>query len=413
MSQQQNISVGIDIGNTKIVTCVGKIENDSIDIMGFGKSANQGIRRGVIVDIEETVSAISASLDEAERTAGLTIQNAVIGISGPYIESEINKGVVAINRTDGEITDADVARALDSVKAISNKPNRQMIHSIPLNFMIDGVESIKDPVGMTGIRLEVNSNMISASTNAIRSIHRVIEQSGLNMQELVFSPLASAKVLLSKRQMDIGVILIDIGASTTSYCVYEEGELLTCGVVPVGSMHITNDIAIGLRTSIDVAEHLKTKYGYALPDKIDEKEILSLNRIDKNEEGEVNLKYVSEIIEARLNEILLMIRDNLNSIERDGTLPSGIVFTGGGAKIKGIIELAKETMRLPAQIGKPLFETSGLIDKLDDPVYSTSIGLMLWGKDQNNEGGGSFNFDVPGLNNAITKAKSIFKNFLP
>lgn len=413
MSAHQNISVGIDIGSTKVITCVGKVDNNTIDILGFGKSANQGIRKGVIIDLEETVSAISASLEEAERTAGISIQSAVIGISGPYIESGRDKGVIAVSRTDGEISDQDVARVLEAVKVISNKPNRQLIHAIPLNFVIDGSEVIKDPVGMSGIRLEVNSNMISASVNAVRSVQRVVEQSGLNMNDLVFSPLATAKVLLSKRQTDIGAILIDIGASTTSYAVYEEGELITCGVIPIGSMHITNDIAIGLRTNIDIADILKTRYGFAQPDKIDEKETIDLNKIDKTEEGTVNLKYVAEIIEARLNEIFLMIRDNLAAIEKDGTLPSGIILTGGGSKIHGIVELAKETMRLPAQLGRPIFEGSGLIDKLNDPVYATSIGLMLWGKDQTNEGGGSFNFDVQGLNSVVTKVRSIFKNFLP
>lgn len=409
----QNISVGIDVGNTKVVTCVGKAEDNSIDILGFGKSINQGIRKGVIVDIEETVSAISASIEEAERTAGITIQNAVIGISGPFIESETSKGVVAVGRTDGEISEQDVARAMEAVKVISNKPNRHLLHVLPINFVIDGNEIIKDPVGMSGIRLELNANMISASVNAVRSISRVIEQCGLNMTELVFSPLATAKVVLSKRQMEIGVILVDIGASTTSYAIYEDGELISCGVIPVGSMHISNDIAIGLRTNIDIAEHIKTNYGFAIPDKVDEKEVIDLSKLDKNEEGTANLKYVSEIIEARLNEIFLMIRDNLTNIERDGTLPSGIILTGGGSKIHGIVEMAKETMRLPASIGRPLFEGSGLIDKLNDPVYATSIGLMLWGKDQVNEGGGSFNFDVPGLNNVVSKVRSIFKNFLP
>jgi len=255
--------------------------------------------------------------------------------------------------------------------------------------------------------------MITVSINAIRGVERAVSQAGIQMSQAVFSPLATAKVLLSKKQMDIGVILIDIGANTSSYVVYEEGEIFKCGVVPVGSAHITNDIAIGLRTKLDIAEAIKVKYGYALPDKIGEKEEIDLSKFDKHETEKVSLKYVAEIIEARLNEILLMIRDNLSTIDRDGTLPSGIVFTGGGAKLDGIIELAKNTMRLPAQIGYPQIEFSGLIDKLDDPVYATSIGLMLWSKDQTNGGGGSFNFDVPGLNGMVTKVKSIFKNFLP
>lgn len=409
---QNNISVGIDVGSTKIITCVGKFENGTTDIIGLGKSINQGIRKGVIVDIEETVSAISSSLEEAERMAGFPIQSAIVGISGAHIEAEDSKGVIAVSRPDGEITDEDAKRAVEAARAIPNKPNREVLHVMPRTYIIDGQEAIKDPTGMSGIRLEVDANIISTSTNAIKSLSRAIDQAGIHIEEIVFSPLATTKVLLSKRQIDIGVILIDLGASTTSFAVYEEGDLIHCGVIPIGSAHITNDIAIGLRTNIDIAEMIKLKFAYAIPDKVAEKDEISLEKLDKNEQGTVNVKYVCEIIEARLNEIFLMIRDELRQINRDGTLPAGIVLTGGGTKIDGVVELAKATMCLPAQVGKPIMEISGLVDKIDDPVYSTSIGLMLWGKDKTG-GGNSFDFDVKGLGGIIGKIRSAFKNFLP
>lgn len=410
--KESNLSVGIDVGSTKVITCIGKFDNGVTDIIGMGKSTNQGVRKGVIVDIEETVSAISASLEEAERMSGVALQYAVVGISGPHIESSETKGVVAVSRTDGEISEQDTARAIDSVRITPSKPNREILHVIPKNFIIDGQEEIKDPTGMTGIRLEVNANVISSSTNAIKSLTRSLDQAGIRIQDIVFSPLATSKILLSKRQIDIGVLLIDIGASTTTYAAYEDGDLLMCGVIPIGSTHITNDIAIGLRTNIEIADTIKLKYGYAIPDKVSEKEEINLSKLDKNESSVASVKYVSEIIEARLNEIFLMIKDDLRKIDRDGTLPSGIVLTGGGAKIDGIVELAKSTMCLPVQVGKPIIEISGLVDKLDDPVYSTSIGLMLWGKDKVG-GGNSFDFDVNGINGMVSKVRSIFKNFLP
>ena len=409
---QSNISVGIDVGSTKVITCVGKFEDGKIDIIGMGKSNNCGIRKGVIVDIEETVSAISASLEEAERMAGVPLQAAIVGITGPHIEAEETRGVIAVSRGDGEITPEDATRAIEAAKINPNKPNREVLHVIPQGFIIDGQEEIKDPTGMTGIRLEVISSVISSSTNAVKSLGRAIDQSGLHVLDLVFSPIATSKVLLSKRQMDIGVILVDIGASSTSYAVFEEGNMINCGVIPIGSTHITNDIAIGLRTNIEIADAIKLKYGYAIPDKIGEKEEISLNKMDKNEEGVASVKYVAEIIEARLNEIFLMIKDALREIGRDGTLPAGIVLTGGGARTEGIVELAKNTMCLPAQVGKPVIEISGLVDKIDDPVYATSIGLMLWGKDKTG-GGSSFDFDVPGLTGIIGKVRSVFKSFLP
>lgn len=408
-----NISVGIDIGNTKVITSVGKFENGSVDIIGLGQSANHGIRKGVIVDIEETVSAISASLEEAERMSGLSIDSATIGISGPFIECEQSRGIIATSSPSGEITFDDVSRAVEAAKAIPSKPNREILHVIPINFIIDGTETVKDPVGMTGIRLEAIVNIITASSNAVKSIVKTVEQAGLNISDIVFSPLSTSKLLLSKRQIDIGVMIVDIGASTTGYCVFEEGELVTCGVVPVGSMHITNDIAIGLRTNLDLAETIKTKYGYALPDKLEDKDQLDLKKIDKNEEGTASLKYVAEIIEARINEIFLLIRDNLVRLNFNTALPAGIFITGGGAKIEGIAELVKETLGLPCQIAKPVHEISGLIDKSNDPIYSTSIGLMLWQENDNCRSERAANFNSTGLKDIIGKFRSTFKNFLP
>lgn len=409
---QYNISVGIDVGSTKVVTCVGKFEDGKTDIIGLGKSNNQGIRKGVITDIEETVSAISASLEEAERMAGVPLNSANISISGPHIESEESKGVIAVSRTDGEISESDKERSIESARITPSKPNREVLHVIPQTFIIDGQDEIKDPVGMTGIRLEVRTKVISSSTNAVKSLTRAIDQAGLHIENLIFSPIASSKILLSKRQIDIGVILVDIGACTTSFTVYEDGELIHCGVIPIGSTHITNDIAIGLRTNIEIADIIKLKYGYAIPDKISEKDELQLNKLDKNEDGIVNLKYISEIIEARLNEIFLIIKDDLRAINRDGMLPAGIVLTGGGAKTDGIVELAKQTMCLPAQVGKPIIEITGLVDKLDDPVYSVGIGLMILGKEKIG-GGNSFDFDITNINGIMDKIKSVFKNFLP
>lgn len=410
--REPNISVGIDIGNTKVVTCVGKNDNGAIDIIGLSKSINQGIRKGVIVDVEETVSAITSSIVEAERMSGVPIQHATVGISGPFIECEQSRGIIAISRQDGEIVDDDIKRVIDAAKAIPTKPNREVLHVLPQNFIIDGNEIVKDPIGMTGIRLEVVSNIISGSSSAVKSLARAVNQAGIDIDELVFSPLATAKYLLASRQLDIGVLLVDIGASTTSFAAFEDGDISSCGVVPVGSMHITNDIAIGLRTNLDLAETIKTKFGYALPDKVDEKEILELAKLDKTEDGEVKLRYIAEIIEARLNEIFLMIKDNLTRNNCNEALPAGVILTGGGAKIDGIIDLTKETMRLPAKIGTSNIEITGLIDKLGDPVYSTSIGLMLWTKDRS-FAPNHFNFDIPGVNTAIDKVKQIFKHIIP
>ncbi len=407
---RDNIVVGLDISSTKVITSVGKYEEGVLDIIGLGKSANQGMRKGMIVDIEETVSAISASLEEAERMAGIPLRGTTIGIDGAHIESEDSKGVIAVSRADGEIAEDDVTRVVEAARAIPNKPNREVLHVIPKTFIIDGQDGIKDPIGMSGIRLEVDAHIISTSTTAMKNLQRSVEQSGLNINDVVFTPLATSKALLSKRQMEIGVILIDIGSAVTTFSVYEEGDLISCGIVPIGSSHITNDLAIGLRTNLDVAEILKLKHGFALPERVSEKEEVRLSTIDKNEDGAASTKYISEIIEARLNEILLIIQEKLQLAGKDGTLPAGVILSGGGSKLEGIIELTKETLRLPAQIGTPIFEISGLVDKLDDPVYSTSIGLMLWDRET---AGSTSAISSQSLNGILDKAKGLFKQFLP
>ena len=411
---QRTLAVGIDVGSTKIATSIGQMqENGSIDLIGVGFSPSNGLRKGVVVDIEETVSSISASLEEAERMSGLPVTQAVVSIGGTHIQSTSSKGVIAVSRPDGEITDNDVLRVLDAARAVSVPPNREILHALPRNYSIDGQTGIKDPIGMTGIRLEVETQVISGATANVKNLSKCLNQAGVQVSDLVFTPLASARAVLSKRQREIGVAIVDIGGGTTSYAIYEEGDILHAGVLPIGATHITNDIAIGLRTSIDVAEVIKIKYGSANPDKFRGNEEIDLKKISKNEEGMINLKYVSEIIEARLNEILVMVRDELQKVGREGMLPAGVILTGGGAKQDGLIELAKKTLRLPAQVGGVTQDVSGMVDNLHDPLYSASIGLMLWGLEAGNSSNSPKSVSSFKFSSAVKAARSIFKNFLP
>lgn len=411
---QRTIAVGIDVGSSKIATTIGQMqENGGIDLIGVGFAPSNGLRKGMVVDIEETVSSISASLEEAERMSGLPINQAVVSIGGTHIQSTSSKGVVAVSRQDGEINENDILRVLDAAKSVSVPPNREILHALPRSYSIDGQGGIKDPVGMTGIRLEVDTQVISGANASVKNLTKCLNQAGVTIQDMVFTPLADARALLSKRQQEIGVALIDIGANTTSYAVYEEGDILQAGVLPVGASHITNDIAIGLRTSIDTAEVIKVKYGTAKGDHLTGKEEIDLKKIDKNEEGSVNVKYISEIIEARLTEILVMVRDELRHVGRDGMLPAGIILTGGGAKQEGIIELTKEILRLPAQVGSVSHDVSGMVDNLGDPLYSASIGLMLWGLEAGNAAPGGKGGAPLNIGPAISKARGFLKHFLP
>lgn len=408
---KKQVSVGLDIGSAKVVVCIAAGEEGIIDILGIGKAASNGVRKGTVVDIEETVSAISAALDEAEKMSDISVNSVVVGIGDANVTSEISHGVIAVAKSDGEITEEDAMRVIEAARAVPNQPNREILHVIPKTFSIDGQGGITDPVGMSGIRLEVDTNIISGSLPAIKNLNRCVTQAGLSVADLVFSPLATAKTMLSRQQKEIGVILIDIGAGATKYVVFEEGDLLHSGVLPIGSGHITNDIAIGLRTNISLAETIKIKYGYASPEKIDEKEEIDLSKLDKSESGSVNVKYIAEIIEARLNEMFMLIRDDLRSINREGMLPAGVVLTGGGAKLEGVSEMVKDVLRLPSQIGKPEISLSGVVDNLGDPVYATSAGLAVWGIESGSASSGkSISLDTDGM---VGKLKSVFKHFLP
>ncbi len=410
---QRNIVVGIDVGSTKVATVIGQLQPTSIDIIGVGFAPSNGLRKGMVVDIEETVSSISASLEEAERMSGLPVTEAVISVGGVHIQATSSRGIVAVSNQNGEIHDNDLIRVLDAAKSVSVPPNREILHAIPRKYSVDGQNDIKDPVGMTGIRLEVDTQVISGATATVKNLAKCLTQAGVSVTDMVFTPLASARALLTKRQMEIGVALVDIGGGTTSFAIYEEGDILHAGVLPVGATHITNDIAIGLRTSIDTAEVVKVKHGNAMPDRVDPDAEIDLSKINKHDEGTANLKYVSEIIEARLNEILVMIRDEIRTVGRDGMLPAGIVLTGGGAKQEGIVDLAKHTLRLPAQVGQLTHDVSGMVDNISDPMYSASVGLMLWGLEATNAHGQSKGSSSLKIGSAFSKVKGVFKHILP
>lgn len=409
LKKLKNLVVGLDIGSTKVACCLGTHEEGMTNILGYGLVPCMGLRRGIVVDIEETVSAISSCLEEAERMSGYMIESAYIGVGGAHIESENSRGIIAVSKPNGEINEEDVRRAIEAAKTVSLPPNREILHVIPKTFIIDGQEGIKDPVGMSGVRLEVIAHVVGVATGAIKNLTKCVYQSGIAINELVFGPLALSKLLLSKKQKELGVILIDMGAGTTSIGVFEEGSLIHSMVLPIGSSHITNDIAIGLRTSLDVAEKIKKEYGVCDPNQVGEKESINLSKISKTEEGEVSKRYIAEIIEARISELFSMIKEELRKIDRDGMLPAGAVLTGGGSQLKGLVEAAKNNLKLPAQRGLPVLELAGMVDKLENPLYAQAVGLVLWGIE---EGKQEFYHKIS-LGDLPKKIKEFFKQYLP
>jgi cell division protein FtsA len=416
MSKEQYI-VGLDIGTQNIRVVQAKIDAEGqTSVVGASLVPAAGIRKGVIVDIEEAVSSITSALEKVERMTGVPVTRATVSVGGNHIQTLESRGVIAVSRADGEIADADIIRVIDASQAISIPPNREVIHVIPKTFTLDGQTGIKDPLGMTGIRLEVETIIVHGGLPFIKNLNKAITQAGLEIESHVLAPLACSQAILNKRQKDLGVVLLDLGAGTTSVSVYEEGNLLHAAILPVGGMHITNDIAIGLRTSIDTAERVKLLYGAADSRMVDHGELIDLNKVDPEENGTVSRKEVVEIIEARLEEIFDLVNRELKNIDRDGKLPAGVVLTGGGSELQGVLEVAKDALRLPAQMGQTQNIVS-IIDRVEEPTFAVSCGLVLWaGRFGGGMSGGSgFGGKVKQFtqHKAIEKLKKTFKSFLP
>ena len=413
---KEQIFVGLDVGSAMIRVVVGKQESElgSPSIIGVGEAQSSGIRRGVIVDIDEAVSSITEALEKAERMTGLSIDHAVVSVGGAQISAQESHGVVAVARADGEITENDVVRVVDASQAISIPANREILHVIPKTFTVDGQKGIKDPVGMTGIRLEVDSLIIQASVPFIKNLTKCILQAGLEIDDLVLAPLACAQAVLSKKQKELGVAVIDLGGGTTGLVVFEEGELVTSTILPVGSMHITNDLAIGLRSSVDTAEKVKLQHANAEVREVKKDIEIDLSKIDKQEEGKVSLKHIAEIVEARLEEIFDLVNKELKAVGRDGQLPAGAILTGGGSHLPGVVELAKKQLRLPVTLGLPS-SVSTVIDRVDDPSFATAVGLVLWANEFLLGSSRTVNKFAKKVleNDTINKMRKWFKSFLP
>lgn len=411
-----NPMVGLDIGSSKISVVVGQISEGLINVVGASKVPSAGVRRGAVVDIEDCVSAISSALEEAERMAGFPLESAWVSIAGSGVTITNSKGVIAVSRADGEIAEQDVERVIEAARAVALPPNREILHVIPRMFLVDGQEGIKDPVGMSGIRLETDALVIGGQVSAIRNLTKCIFQAGLTIENMVFTPLATSRALLTKRQKETGVVLLDFGAGTTQMAVFEEGELVHAAVLPVGSGHITNDIAIGFRTSLEVAETLKTKFGAAVPDQVRETESIDLAKIDPELRERIKRRELGEIIEARLKEMFGMIRDELKSIGKDGMLPAGVALTGGGSQLEGLIDACKLELHLPASTSHQMLEIAGMVDKIDSPVYAAAVGLMLMGMEESEparEVLPKFNLKQLNWGGMFDQAKKVVKQLLP
>ncbi len=390
-----NYITGLDIGASNIKAVVGQVNEDGrISILRVFKSPSAGIRKGVIDDFSEMTKSLNQIFGEIKNFSRQALKNIYVNIESCDIHTQFSRGIVAVSRADFEIHKDDVDRAVQASQSVKLLSNRTVLHAIIKEYIVDGINDIRDPLGMIGNRLEVDSLIIDVFDPAVKNLTKCVEAAGGNVSGLIFSPLASARSVLSKNQKDLGVVLVDIGSSTTGICVYEENKLIHAAVLPVGSGNVTNDLAIVLKTSIVAAEAIKLSFGTALAKEVSGKETIDLRKIDSNAKNTTTKKRVAEIVETRLAEIFEFVNNELKSIGKAGQLPGGVMLVGGGSKIAGIVDLAKQELKLPAQIGIP--ETSSLEIangelnlQVEDPEFACSVGLMIWGSDKFSGGGGS------------------------
>lgn len=384
---KSKIVTAIELGSSKVATLIAQVSTDpqgfdtKINIIGVSEVPSSGIKKGQIVDIEEAVETTINSVESAERMAGYNIDRAYIALSGAHILSQNSHGVVAVSNPEGEISDADVDRAIEAASAVSVPSSREIVHVLPREFSVDGEKGVKDPVGMSGVRLEVETHLITASTAATKNLKKAINEVGVEISEMVFSGLASTYAVLSNTEKELGCALVDIGGGTTSIVAYADGAIVHSSVIPIGAKNITNDLAIGLRISLESAEKIKLKLSEIEKkgDRISGDDELLLKEIGVSEVKKVSKKtLIDGIIRPRLNEIFTMVRLDLEKAGIATKIPSGVIVTGGGADTVGMVDSAKRMTALSARIGNPK-GVGGLVDDIIKPSYSTLIGLILYG----------------------------------
>lgn len=424
--------VGIDIGTYKIVTVIAKVD-EYVNVLGVSETRSAGIKKGQIVDIEEAVSAINSSLEAAERMAGYNANHIVASIGGSQIESQNSRGVVAVSNPTREIAESDLMRVIDAAKAISLPSTRDILHVLPRNYIVDGQEGIKDPIGMTGIRLEVDTHIITANSVSIRNLDKAFSEVGVDVDSYVFSGLASSLAVLTDTEKELGVVCVDIGAGTTDISIYTDGSVSYSSTLAIGARHITNDLAIGLRISIESAEKIKLYLSQNNPKKMikpediaEKKETKSSDEIDLTElnlpEELKKISYktlVDGIIRPRLNEIFTMVGIEIKKSGFVGLIPAGIVVTGGGAQTVGLREAAKRTLAMPVRIGT-LTNIKGIIDEIQSPAFASVIGLAMYGmKNTTTEKQDlPFGLSMPkfgggGSKKLVGKLLNLLKSFIP
>ena len=370
--------VAIDVGTTKVCTLVGELsEETAVRIVGIGVSPSRGVRKGVVLDIEQATQAITMSVEKAEQISGYEIDSAFVGMAGAHISGLNSKGVAAISRGERTIVQEDIDRALEAARAVALPANRQLIHVIPRGYIVDDQDGVRNPLGLRGFRLEVEAHIVTGASTSVHNLVQCVQGAGVRVGGLVLEPIAAGEAVLTTAEKELGVALVDIGGGTTDLAIFIDGSVWHTTVLPVGGNHLTRDVAVGLRTPFMVAETLKTKYGHTMPDTIGPDESIDATSFGDNSHRSVSRRRLAEIIRARSEEILELILREIKRSGYDGLLPAGVVLCGGTADLAGIKEFSREILSLPVRVGTP-HEMEGLVETVRDPAHACSVGLLLW-----------------------------------
>ena len=370
--------VGLDIGTSKVVAIVGEITSDGeVEIIGLGSSRSRGLKKGVVINIESTVQSIQRAVEEAELMAGCTIHSVYAGIAGSHIRSLNSNGIVAIR--DNEVTAGDVERVIDAASAVAIPADQKILHILPQEFVIDNQEGVKEPIGMSGVRLEAKVHMVTGAVSAAQNIIKCVRRCGLEVDDIILEQLASSHAVLTEDEKDLGVCLVDIGGGTTDIAVFKDGAIQHTAVIPIAGDQVTNDIAVALRTPTQHAEDIKVQYACALTQLANPEETIEVPGVGDRAARRLARQTLAEVVEPRYEELFMLMQAELRRSGFEDLIAAGVVLTGGSSKMEGVVELAEEIFHMPVRIGIPQYVT-GLSDVVKNPIYATGVGLLLFGR---------------------------------
>ena len=409
---EQTVLVAIDIGTTKVCVLIGEVgaRTGSVDVIGIGQAPSDGLRKGVVVDIDRTVQSVAAAVDAAERLCGLKVRSAFVGISGSHIGSQNSRGMVAVSSRQHDIQREDTIRAIENARAVSIPNTREILHVIPRGYVVDGQAGVRDPIGMSAVRLEVETHIVTASSTSVQNLSKCVQRAGIEIDELVLAPLATSEVLLTEEDRELGVVLLDIGGDTTDVAVFQDGSISHCATIPIGARSVTSDLGLVLRVTPEAAESLKIKQGTALPLDVDPDEVIQITSIGEDGPRPITRRHVAQIIEARTAELFDHVAREIEAAGATNRLQAGLALTGGGSQLTGIAKAARDQLGMSARVLAPA-GLGGLTDSISTPPYSASSGLLLWGANhwtgEDERAGGRA---LDGMSGRIVK---IFKGLMP